>query len=245
MLADFFVYNGGQQLIVFLLPLVAGLTVLGGLKAAQVAAGPLQIAIAAANVIAIPSVARLSREEHFDLAMRRGLQLSAAVFSFGLIYTAVLVAIPLSVGTDAFGASWSNGSQIAGYIGLQCAFSGVAQGALVVLRGTGSTGRGLVVRLWLTPINILVPLAGAALGGLRGLGIAMAATSILALIVWWGAARHTVNLKSRPQVSQEEELASEHAAILSLAGPELEETLAAEQAAILLSLEQAEPPDKS
>lgn len=241
MFADFVVYMGGQQLVVLLLPLVSGLAILGGLKAAQVAAGPLQIALAAANVIAIPSIARLTRQKKFDRVAERGLQLSAAAFGFGLLYTAVIVAMPVSVGSAIFGASWSTGSSFAVYVGIQATLSGVAQGGVVVLRGTGSTGRGLVVRLWMTPLNIALPLVGAAVWGVTGLGVALVAVAAMASAVWWGAGWRTVR-EHKARVDQHAESAVvQHAAMLAVGGTDFEAELATE-GAVLSSVEGEIPP---
>jgi O-antigen/teichoic acid export membrane protein len=200
MLTDFFVATGAQQVIVFILPLVSSLAVLGALKAAQVAAGPLQIAITAANVVTVPTVAKLSSERRFDLAARRGLQLSALIFCVGLLYTLLLAILPAAIGRAAFSASWVKGSEIAVYVGLQFAFLGALQGALVVLRGTRNTRRALIVRLWITPLNILGPLTGAALGGVEGLGIAMVATASFSVMVWWATVWRTVRSTMQPPV---------------------------------------------
>jgi O-antigen/teichoic acid export membrane protein len=217
MFADFFVTTGAQQLVIFLVPLVSSLAVLGALKAAQVAAGPLQMGLTAASVVAIPSVARLSGEGRLDLAARRGLQLSGAVFVIGVLYTGVLVAVPVDLGMKAFGDSWIKAAHIAGFVGMQCALVGVLQGAIVVLRGTRNTRRGLIVRLWLTPLNILCPIAGAAIDGIRGLGIAMVVTASFAVVIWWGAAWRTVRTmvrqaKARPDGASRAETARERVA---------------------------------
>lgn len=187
MFGDFLVTSGSTQLVVFLLPLVSSLSVLGALKAAQVAIGPLQIAMTAAIVVAIPSVNRLSRAGRGDLALRRGVAVAGLGFAAGCTYAVVVTLVPASWGEQVLGDSWREGDGVVGLIALQYAIIAVLQGATVVLRGTLQTRLALVVRLYVTPGNVLIPLLGAYLGGVRGLGIALAGSAALGAVMWWTA----------------------------------------------------------
>lgn len=189
---DFLLGSGGQQLVIFVLPLVAGLEVVGGLKAAQVAFGPFAVALTAVNLVAIPAVARMHSAGDDLNALRQGGRLAAVLFASGLVYAAALVAMPESVGQQVFGEAWVQGSQVAPFVGLQTSFIAIAYASNVVMRGTGNTGAGLRVRVVFTPIGVAIPIVGAAVGGLTGLGVGLVASAVIGGVLWWGATRRVI-----------------------------------------------------
>jgi O-antigen/teichoic acid export membrane protein len=187
MFGDFFFTVGAQQVVVFALPLVSSLSVLGALKAAQVAIGPLSVLVTAAAVLAIPRIAAASERGRFDTAIRYGWEVAGLLFFVGIAYLVVAISVPTSWGMHLFNESWATGSRLIGFIALQFALIGVIQGSAVVLRGTRNTRTSLVVRICVTPGNIALPLIGAYVDGTRGLGIALVASALIAAIVWWTA----------------------------------------------------------
>jgi O-antigen/teichoic acid export membrane protein len=188
LLGDFLFTTGGQQVTVFLLPVVGGLSVLGALKAAQVATGPLNVSMTAVGVLAIPAIAALTAEQKLGAARRRAFHVAAFGCTLGLVFAGAAAVVPERWGHILFGASWLKAPYLIEFVALQVAFVGLIQGAVVLLRGTRNTRRGLLVRIIVTPLNVSAPLVGAALGGTRGLGYALVLATLVAAAVWWVAA---------------------------------------------------------
>jgi O-antigen/teichoic acid export membrane protein len=188
MTGDFFLMIGAQQATTFALPLVTSLATLGALKAAQVAVGPLTIMLTAATLLVLPSIAKFTAEGRPDRAMRRGAAVSAIAFAAGTVYALIAAIIPAHWGTSLFGQSWAVSPFLVVFVAVQAAAIGLIQGAVLVLRGTRNTGRSLIVRIWVTPLNVAVPLVGAFFGGTRGLGIGLVSSAFFAAAFWWRAA---------------------------------------------------------
>jgi O-antigen/teichoic acid export membrane protein len=208
LLGDFLVTQGAQQIVLFAIPLLAGLSVLGALKAAQVAVGPMSVCMNGAILLALPSIARATASGRTDIAIRRGAAVSGAGFLLAVVYTTAAVALPAHIGAVFFGESWREGARLLPYVALQYSMIALIMGAVAVLRGTQNTGRSLVVRVGVTPINVGLPLAGAWFGGENGLGIALLASATIGAVVWWMAvvglwrgSRRPPNLTSAPIVS--------------------------------------------
>jgi O-antigen/teichoic acid export membrane protein len=190
MLGDFFLNTGAQQGIIFIVPVISSLRTLGALKAAQLAVSPLQVVLTSVSILVLPGISRAGVRGDMGKAMRRGAQVAALGISMGVIYAGVLAVLPADVGRVLFGDSWGRGARIAPIIALQIGFMGISFGALVFMRGTRTTGRILIVRTFVTPVNVALPIVGLLIGGLQGLALFMAATALLASVAWWRAARH-------------------------------------------------------
>ncbi|MGY2066403.1 hypothetical protein [Blastococcus sp. SYSU DS0619] len=188
LLGDFALSSGSGQLTVFLLPVVASTALLGSLKAAQVANGPLNITVAAASVICLPMVASAVESDR-GRALRIGRVASLALAGVAVVYGTVLVLLPQGVGQALFGESWGSGWLVAA-VSLQMVLFGVTHGALLALRGSSNTKAALRVRLSVAPVAVFLPLAATAVWGRTGLmaGLIIAAAT-MSLVSWLVAAR--------------------------------------------------------
>ena len=185
LIGDFALSSASSQVLVFMLPLVAGTALLGSLKAAQVANGPLHIATAAAAVMCLPLVAdAVDAGNGRRGALRIGRTAGAVLATVALVYGAFLVLVPAEVGRALFGESWDTGWLVAA-VSLQQVAIGAMQGALLVLRGSRNTAKAFRVRLAITPLNVLLPVVLTALGGRTGLIIGMIFTSSATAVIWW------------------------------------------------------------
>lgn len=199
--ADFFVWTGAQQLVIFLLPVVGGLSVLGALKAAQVACGPLNVAMVAAIVVAVPSVAREHSLGNHSLVMRRGIECSGLAVVLGFVFVLGALLAPEPWGELAFGQSWDQGRHLVVFVALQTIAVGIGQGAQVILRGTQNTGRSLMVRIALAPLQVSAPLAGVAIAAGTGLGVSLVVAAGIGAVAWWLTTLRLMKPASTAQVA--------------------------------------------
>ncbi|MGY1987072.1 hypothetical protein ACI792_12670 [Blastococcus sp. SYSU DS0669] len=188
LLGDFALSSGSGQLTIFVLPLVAGTALLGQLKAAQVANGPLNITVAAASVICLPMVAS-AVEADARRALRIGRMASLALAGVAVVYGTALVLLPESVGRALFGESWGSGWLVAA-VSAQMVLFGVTHGALLAMRGSRNTAAALRVRIAVAPIAVVLPVALTAVWGRNGLmaGLVIAAAT-MSLVSWLVAVR--------------------------------------------------------
>ncbi|MCF6508463.1 hypothetical protein E9549_13750 [Blastococcus sp. MG754426] len=188
LLGDFALSSGSGQLTIFVLPLVAGTALLGQLKAAQVANGPLNITVAAASVICLPMVAR-AVESDAGRALRIGRMASLALAGVAVVYGTVLVLLPEDVGRALFGESWGSGWLVAA-VSLQMVLFGITHGALLAMRGSRNTKAALRVRIGVAPIAVFLPVALTAVWGRTGLMVGLVvAAAIMSLASWLVAVR--------------------------------------------------------
>lgn len=190
---DFIVNQGAVQTVVFLLPLVASLQLLGALKAAQVAFGPVNNALNAGLLIAIPTAAALARAGRFGQARALGVKLGVVGLGIATMYTAALLVVPSSLGRTLFGATWSQASQLLVYVGLQYALGLFGTAALVVLRASKETNLILRARVGLAPLTLALPLLGAAVYGSTGLGSGLVAAAAAGAVLWWACLLRTTH----------------------------------------------------
>ncbi|WP_091932136.1 hypothetical protein [Blastococcus sp. DSM 46786] len=188
LLGDFALSSGSGQLTIFVLPLVAGTALLGQLKAAQVANGPLNITVAAASVICLPMVAS-AVESDAGRALRIGRFASLALAGVAVVYGTALVLLPEGVGRALFGESWGSGWLVAA-VSLQMVLFGITHGALLAMRGSRNTKAALRVRIGVAPLAVFLPVTLTAVWGRTGLmaGLVIAAAT-MSLVSWLVAVR--------------------------------------------------------
>ncbi|MGY1724514.1 hypothetical protein [Blastococcus sp. SYSU DS0533] len=188
LLGDFALSSGSGQLTIFVLPLVAGTALLGQLKAAQVANGPLNITVAAASVICLPMVAR-AVESDAGRALRIGRLASLALAGVAVVYGTALVLLPEDVGRALFGESWGSGWLVAA-VSAQMVLFGITHGALLAMRGSRNTKAALRVRIGVAPIAVVLPVALTAVWGRTGLMVGLVvAAATMSLVSWLVAVR--------------------------------------------------------
>lgn len=190
LIGDFALSSGAAQLTVFALPLVASTALLGSLKAAQVANGPLNITVAAATVICLPIVAGVVESGSGGAAaLRVGRLASATLAGVAVVYGGVLALLPDSIGRTLFGQSWDSGWLVAA-VSAQMVLFGITHGALLAMRGSRNTRPALRVRIAVTPLSVLLPILLTAIWGRTGLmaGLVIAAAA-MAVASWVVAVR--------------------------------------------------------
>lgn len=171
------------QIPVYVVSLTTGLAEAGSLRAAQLLLGPMQVVVQAAHLIAVPEGVRIRRRNlgRFPLAI--------AVFSVGLtsvvlVWVAILMLLPNSVGEALLGASWSSAQLVILPLGLSLAAAGFSSGQLVGLRVLADAIRSLRARSVDATIGITLSVGGALIGGAVGAAWGFAVSGVLASAVW-------------------------------------------------------------
>jgi O-antigen/teichoic acid export membrane protein len=182
---DFVISQGAVQAVILAIPLVAPLELLGALKAAQVAFGPVSNALNAAMLMAIPATSARARASRFGEARSLNVRLGIAGLAIAAVYTAVLIVLPRGIGDRLFGATWPHAAHLLLFVGAQYGLMLAGVAALVVLRATRLTSVILRARTWITPTTIGLPLVGAAVAGSRGLGLGLVCSAFLNAAMWW------------------------------------------------------------
>jgi hypothetical protein len=160
---------------------IAGLGVLGAVRAAQTFFGPINTIHAGIFLALVPEGAQ-ARDDPVRLR-RLMLAASGLLASVAVVWTAVGLALPASAGAQLFGASWSDASDLIGFMGLAMIAGSVATGGLTGLRALGAARASLRARLETAPPQLVLPLGGtvvAAGGGyVVGYGLAHAASAAI------------------------------------------------------------------
>lgn len=202
LLGDFALSTGLAQLTVFVLPVVASTALLGALKAAQVANGPLNITVAAATVICLPIVAgAVDSGAGRAAALRVGRLASASLAGVAIVYGGVLALLPESIGRALFGESWGSGWLVAA-VSVQMVLFGVTHGALLALRGTRNTGTALRVRIAVAPVSVVLPLLLTAFWGQAGLMVGIIVSAATMSVASWIVAARVVREQTDPEPAQ-------------------------------------------
>jgi O-antigen/teichoic acid export membrane protein len=185
MFGEFVISSGAQQGIIFLVPLVATLYVLGSYKAAQGAVGPLGVVLLAGSIAALPTLARSARDGRYKAVIREARNLAFFNLAVGLTCALVLFVLPVSIGRVFLGRSWISASAVAPIVAIQVTFIGVCKGAMIAMQATRNVRRSLGVRVITAPMMIIGSLLGAYFWGLFGLASGLAIGTIVAAAMWW------------------------------------------------------------
>ena len=185
MLSEFMISSGISQLIVFFIPLVSSLIVLGALKAAQVATSPINLLFSSLMVVVLPTIARAHNEGRNQQVVQIGRTFAWGAAIAALGWTLGLEFLPSHVGHIFLGSNWTDGRTIAPIIALQTGVSGVGVGALVILRATRRIALSVIARIFSIPISIGLPLLGASLWGEKGLAFGILTSSAILSTIYW------------------------------------------------------------
>lgn len=188
-LLDFFALAGQVHLLLYGVAIVAGLGAFGAFRAAQLLLGPINTLFFAALSTSVPEGARVRGDAEGSL-YRMVRNLAIALPALALVWVALMVALPASVGTAVLGDSWPRAHDLVLPVGLAIAISGVVAAADSGLRALAAAARGLKARVALLPLVAVAGLGGAALGGAAGCAVGLiAANSIGAGIFWFQFSR--------------------------------------------------------
>jgi O-antigen/teichoic acid export membrane protein len=173
------------QLRLYGLGAVAGLAVVGALRAAELLLGPVNLIIMGiGSLMAIPEAARLART---DLARLRRFVVALAVLlgTASVLWGLVIGALPDRLGERLLGATWQPAAALLLPITAMVALLGVWSAAWTGLRAMGAARRSLRAQLLGAAAFLIGALAGGAIGGAAGAAWGSAAGNLAACAIWW------------------------------------------------------------
>lgn len=183
-LGDFAARAVSGQLLTYGLSAIVGLAGVGGLRAAEVLLGPLNILFLANGLAGVAEGVRLLRRSTrlFKLAYAA---LSAFTTASVLAWGGALLVMPSAIGTQVLGSSWENARLLLVPVILTSAAAASGTGPTTGLRALGAARRSLRTRLTLSVCFLGATLAAAAIGGVLAAAWTMAVSGAFASVVWW------------------------------------------------------------
>jgi O-antigen/teichoic acid export membrane protein len=183
-LAEFVAMTGAASAAFYGVGVVAGLTVSGYLRAAEMLLSPFRIVMTGVALFALPEAVRVARSSPARLpsaCARLGIALAVLATLYGLaIFLAPLEALSLIVGSLA-----RNAQEVILPMAVATAMLGLTMGALIGLRALQAAKHSLMARLVATPFILAAPLVGAALGGAVAAAIGFAIAYVVGTTAYW------------------------------------------------------------
>jgi O-antigen/teichoic acid export membrane protein len=172
------------QLVLYAIGLVAGLAVVGALRAAQILLGPLNVVVQGFYLVAVPEavrVLRTSARRFEQLCLVAGLALAGVAIA----WTLFLVLLPESVGEALLGDVWPPAHSVLLAWGLAFAAINLGYGASIGLRALAAAPRTLRAAVVTSVLGFVGAVAGALVGGLQGTANGFLITQVVGIGVWW------------------------------------------------------------
>jgi O-antigen/teichoic acid export membrane protein len=176
--------GGSGQFIVYAVGAVAGLAALGSLRAAQLLFGPIQVLALGVAAIAVPELVG-ALEHSMTKFLWTSRLFSLALAGTTVVWGAVVLALPSSVGVAVLGPAWQPARLVGVAVMVGWVATGLVTGAAAGLRALAAARRSLRARLVGSLLAVAGGVIGAFMAGARGAawGLALAAWS--EATVWW------------------------------------------------------------
>jgi hypothetical protein len=183
-LGEFLTIGAVSQLNNYGVSAVAGLAVVGALRAGEILIGPVYVLFMGGNMIAVAEGARVAARSAAALG-RLSLLVSAGMSAAAALWGVVLILLPDSLGTRVLGPTWYTAAQLVVPFALLTVGLTASAGPQTGLRALAAARRGLRARLLAAPLMLAGAIGGAALAGAVGAAWGMAAGYWAAAVVWW------------------------------------------------------------
>lgn len=189
---DFLVSQGAFTMAMAVISALAGLTVVGAVRAGQVLLAPVQVMLLALSSFVLPLLATARADQRRFRSLLRSVTVGAAGCT--ALYCVPLLFVPDSVGRRLMGASWSGAESVLPLLSVQMLLIAVATGPSLALKALAQASALLRVSLVQAPILLVASVAGAELTGAPG----AAAGFVLAHVVGTWAILRAVRRASTP-----------------------------------------------
>jgi hypothetical protein len=177
--------GGASQLRLYGLAGIAGLAAAGSLQAAELLLAPLTPIMAGAVRLAEPELASLLRGPSARRPQAYSLLLGALGAGAALLWGAVLLLLPDSLGVLLLGSAWLPASPLLLPVTLAAAGLSCSVGAWAGMRALGAAARSRRVQAIGSVVYLAGALGGAVLGGAAGAAWGSAAGILLGAGLWW------------------------------------------------------------
>lgn len=199
LLIEFLADGGAFQLSTFGIGVIAGLSELGNIRAAQVMFGPLYLFFMSAQVFVIPELVRL-RNTNFAAVRKASALFAAALGAATCIWALSLFVIPARLISKVIGNSgWQAAHTVVVPFTIFVFGASAIISARVVLRATAAVTRSLRARLVMAPVTIMSACVGAGVANAGGAAAGLAIANLIGAFVWWRQAhRELLSWARRP-----------------------------------------------
>jgi O-antigen/teichoic acid export membrane protein len=183
--AQFFAEVGSSQAALYMIAILAGLAAVGGIRAAGVLLGPLNVLFMGTGLFAVPEASRQARSGSIGAVRRTGLFVSGGLVAAVTTWAVVAALLPARLGEAILRENWPVARSFLAPVALSMAASAVSAGAATVLRGLADAPRSLRGAAFQGVLMVAAAGVGATLGGGRGAAWGLAAALIVASVGWW------------------------------------------------------------
>jgi O-antigen/teichoic acid export membrane protein len=164
---------------------VAGLAVLGEVRAAEMLMGPFLVVLMGVSQVAVPEASRVlhaspARLTHFCFALGGAQAIAALAWGLGLI-----VVLPLGPGQVLFAELWGPTSQLLLGVTFNVAAACFCSSAIACLRATGVARRSLRAQLIASVAYLVGGVVGVVVAGAPGTVWGAALANAFSALVWW------------------------------------------------------------
>jgi O-antigen/teichoic acid export membrane protein len=187
--AEFAVGTGVSSLTLFAIGGIAGLGEVGRLRAGEIALGPLNVLFLGVGLVATAEGVRLLHESPRRLVL--GCRwLSLSVMAGVLVWAAVILSVPRSIGEAVLRANWDAARSLLPPLLIALTTYGSSFGAWTGLRSLAAAKRSLRAKCIDGSLTLFAGLAGGYLAGAKGVAWGYAVTGCLkSLNAWWQFSR--------------------------------------------------------
>lgn len=184
---DYVLNMGAVNLATYLVGALVGLAGVGGMRAAQVLLGPLQLLFSGLSSFTLPLFS--GRVAAGRRLLGPALATAGAAGGVTLVWVTVLLLLPLEAGEQLLGESWRGAREVLPALGLVSGAVAVAMGSAISLKALGRADLLLRVTLVQAPLLVGLGTAGALTDGARGAATGFAAAQVVGAALSWAAFR--------------------------------------------------------
>ena len=168
-LGEFAAIGGAGQLVVYVRSVaLAGLAALGAFRAGYLLFGPIQVLYLGVSAVAVPELVRARESGGTRRLLWTSRLLSLALVAGIVIWGAVILALPESLGTALLGPVWQPARHLASAVMAGWLGTGIIAGAAAGLRSLAAAQEGLRARLIGSVLAVTGGVSGAVAGGAPG-----------------------------------------------------------------------------
>lgn len=180
---DFFVGSGSAQVGYNIVGALAGLQVVGSLRAAATLLGPVGIVVGSARTLAIPY---LSRHHAVQKTSNSGVLAGTVVIACVAVPTLAFVSfLPDPIGELVLGSNWAYAAPVLPYLALEMLFTALTTMPFAGFRAMLAGRESLIIRGSLAVLRIGAVTFAAVVGGALAAAIAFAVVAAIGSAVWW------------------------------------------------------------
>jgi len=191
---------------------IAGLDVLGAVRASQVFYGPLNTIHNGIYLTVVPEGAQA--RDHPSRLLKIMIVATAGVVTASVALMVVGLVLPDAWGSALFGSTWPDAQELMFPMGLAMLTGGLATGGYAGIRSLGAVRESLRARLQAAAPQLVLPVIGVALAAGWGYSVGLAVAQAAMALIWWAAFRRAL-VARQARVATGEEAAQQDAPMTS------------------------------